>query len=118
MEVLESLRDTAHAEFSSRFIKAAPEDQNPNILLKPFAAFGTVAPDNGWHLLPVPEQTPDLSTQTGLQQHVHIFVILECAIQSGENETQTSLALNTTNAILSSFEISISLFIPFIYLCG
>lgn len=47
-----------------------------------------------WHqsvgLLPVSEQTPNLSTQTGLQQHVHIFVIFKRAIQSGVREAQTS----------------------------
>lgn len=30
--------------------------------------------------LPVSEQTPHLSTQTGFQQHVDIFVIFKCAI--------------------------------------
>lgn len=45
---------------------------------------------SGWSVLPVSEQTPNLSTQTGLQQHVHILVILERAIQSGAREAQTS----------------------------
>lgn len=40
-------------------------------------------------MVPVSEQTPDFSSQAGLQQHVHIFVILERAIQSEVKEAET-----------------------------
>lgn len=40
-------------------------------------------------MVPVSEQTPDFSSQAGLQQHVHIFVILKCAIQSEVKEAET-----------------------------
>lgn len=46
----------------------------------------------GGCVLPVSEQTPDLPPQTGLQQHVHVLVVLKCAIQSAAKEAQTGLS--------------------------
>lgn len=37
-------------------------------------------------LLPVSQQAPQFPSKASLQEHVHVFVILECAIQPVETD--------------------------------
>lgn len=41
-------------------------------------------------LLPVSQQAPQFPSKASLQEHVHVFVILECAIQSVETNSSNS----------------------------
>lgn len=121
MEVIESFRDATDAESGGGVVKASPADDSSHYIDPPeptdrqslhsldgnrtmipllYVMMAPEASVSGWSLLPVSEQTPNLSTQTGLQQHVHILIIPERTIQSGERQASFDLHVNRTLSMI------------------